>query len=72
VHLYGISDGRHWEVPRFPDPAPGNRKPEESPAIPASVLALDVNEIWWEGRSQFTGQTWTVVRQRIDALGPGD
>lgn len=72
LHLYRISDGRHWEVPRFPDPAPGNSKPDESLAIPGSVLALDANEIWWEGRSQYTGQTWTVVRQRLDALGPGD
>jgi hypothetical protein len=72
LHVYRLSDGRHWEVPRIPDPAPGTKKPESSLAVPVAVLEITADEVWWQGESQYSHQTWTIVRQRLDALGPGD
>jgi hypothetical protein len=70
LHLYRLSDGRHWELARFLDIWPGAEA--NTFTVPGAVLALDENEIWYEGMSQSTNGTSTVVRQRLDALGPGD
>jgi hypothetical protein len=53
-------------------PAPGNSKPESSLAVPAAVLEINTDEVWWKGNSQYSHQPWTIVRQRLDAPGPGD
>jgi hypothetical protein len=70
LHLYRLSDGRHWELPRFEDISPGAAP--DTFTVPSAVLQLDDTEIWYEAKSQTTGTRWTVVRQRLDALGPGD
>lgn len=70
LHVYRLSDGRHWEVPRFRDVAPGAEP--NTVSAPSAVLKVDETEVWYQTASQSTGGLWTVARQRLDALGPGD
>lgn len=71
LHIYRLTDGRHWELPRFVDIAPGAAP--GTLTVPVEVLALDAEEVWYSTRSQTTGAgPWTIVRQRLAVLGPGD
>lgn len=72
LHVFRLSDGTHWLVPRIPDASPSTQKPDWSPTIPSVILELSSTEVWWEGMSQYSHTEWTIVRQRLDALGPGD
>jgi hypothetical protein len=71
LHVYRLSDGKHWVVPDLPDLGFGNI-PSGSRSVPSAILFLDSEEIWWVGMSQYVQQPRTIVRQRLDALGEGD
>ncbi len=72
MHVYRLTDGRHWEVVRFVDVGPSTIKPASSLTVPGSVLHIDEEEVWWLGVSQYSQDNWTIVRQRLSDLGPGD
>lgn len=72
LHVYRLSDGRHWEVPRFVDVGPSTKKPASSLTVLGAVLHVDAEEVWWLGASQYSLDNWTIVRQRLSDLGPGD
>lgn len=67
VHVYRLSDGRHWQVPEPPafyDPSKKIRA--------TTLLYLDDQEIVYAGSADPSGWETEVVRQRLDALGAGD
>jgi hypothetical protein len=66
IHLYRLSDGRHWSVQPFPDP-------ERPDAMTGSVgiLHIDEQELIYIGDG-LANRTSSIIRQRIDALGPGE
>jgi hypothetical protein len=70
LHVYRLSDGRHWELPRFVDISPAAEP--NAVTVPSAVLEIDETEVWYATQSQSTNTPWTIVRQRLDALGPGD
>ncbi len=59
LHVYRLSDARHWEVP----PPPG--------LVNSTVLYIDGKEVWYLARLS-NGLNQTVARQKLDALGLGD
>lgn len=59
LHVYRLSDARHWEV----QPPPG--------LVNSTVLYVDEKEVWYLARLP-NGLNQTIARQKIDALGPGD
>ena len=59
LHVYRLSDAHHWKLPSIPD------------VLPADVIFLDAEEVWYLGTT-LNGARSTIIRQRLDALGPGD
>jgi hypothetical protein len=59
VHVYRLSDARHWAVPQISD------------VKPSKMIYIDSEEVWYLGAT-LNGATSTIIRQRLDALGPGD
>jgi hypothetical protein len=59
VHVYRLSDARHWQVPSIAD------------VLPTDMIYIDSEEVWYLGAT-LNGATSTIIRQRIDTLGPGD
>lgn len=65
LHVYRLSDGRHWELPRLPNHAkPG----DDSETVPVELLRLTDDEIWWRGAPQVGIKNVTIVRQSLSAL----
>jgi hypothetical protein len=66
LHLFRLSDGRHWTVEAFSDP-------EKPGAVtrPTGVLYIDEQEVIYRGDG-IANRTSSIIRQRIDALGPGE
>jgi hypothetical protein len=61
VHIYRLSDGRHWTVPMPDDVQAGG------------LLRIDAEELWYKARSAVAGgANQTIIRQRLAALGDGD
>lgn len=59
VHVYRLSDGRHWEVPN----------PPQTRSL--SLFHIDSDELWF--MRELSEPPWrTIARQRLDALGSGD
>lgn len=68
LHLYRMTDGHHWTVPELHLPT----YPKENMRS-EGVAYLDAEEIIWVGSSKVLSNYQVVlVRQRLDALGPGD
>jgi hypothetical protein len=59
VHVYRLSDARHWAVPQISD------------VKPSKMIYIDSEEVWYLGAT-LNGAPSTIIRQRLDALGPGD
>jgi len=59
VHVYRLSDARHWKVPSPAD------------VRAADIILIDAEEVWILGITP-KGAPSTIIRQRLDALGPGD
>jgi len=59
VHVYRLSDAHHWQVPSIAD------------VLPTDMIYIDSEEVWYLGAT-LNGATSTIIRQRLDALGPGD
>jgi hypothetical protein len=59
LHVYRLTDGRHWEV----------RAPQG--IQPGRVLSVDSVEVWYEALASNYART-SLVRQRLSALGEGD
>ncbi len=59
LHLYRLSDARHWQVE-----LPGAMRPVE-------VVHVDEEEVWVQAHTMKIADM-TLIRQRIDQLGPGD
>jgi hypothetical protein len=57
LHVYRLSDGRHWSV----------LTPQG--LVPGATIWLDADEIWFVGEA---GAPMTILRQQLSALGPGD
>lgn len=70
LHVYRLSDGKHWKLPRIPDLSPAAEPGYVS--APTEVLRVDAKEVWYFTKSQTSLTPWTIVRQRLDVLGPGD
>jgi hypothetical protein len=66
VHVYRLSDGRHWELPNLPDLV--RTDDLEKSTVPINILRVTDTEIWWVGMSESVKQVTTVVRQRLDTL----
>jgi hypothetical protein len=66
LHVYSVTDGRHWESPALPDLADIG-----GVTVPTKVLHVDAEEVWYEASST-TSSYKTIVRQRIAALPSGD
>ncbi len=60
THVYRLSDARHWEVPN----------PAQTRAL--SQLHVDAEEVWFMAEMDDPFPLWTIIRQRLDVLGPGD
>ena len=60
LELYRISDGHHWTIT-----APGS-------LVPVSVIAVDSTYAFYGASTPGIAQPKIIVRQRLDALGPGD
>jgi hypothetical protein len=69
VHVYRLSDGRHWAAPILDDLNPD--APPDRRTIPIRIMHVDSEEVWWLGANKFMVSV-TIVRQRLDALGAGD
>jgi hypothetical protein len=72
LHVYRLSDARHWAISGLADSWPGAQVPAGSETWPVSILHLDEEEVWFTGWSEYGHQQKAIVRQRLDALGPGD
>jgi hypothetical protein len=59
LHVYRLSDARHWKVPTLPD------------VRPADLIYIDAEEVWFIGTTLNDANS-TIIRQKLDALGPGD
>ena len=59
LHVYRLSDARHWLVPSPAD------------VRPADLVYIDAEEVWFIGTTLNNAKS-TIIRQRLDALGPGD
>lgn len=59
LHVYRLSDARHWVVPTPAD------------VRPTDIVHIDSQEVWFTGMTA-TDSYSTVVRQKLSALGPGD
>ncbi|HOH03800.1 MAG TPA: hypothetical protein PL046_25855 [Polyangiaceae bacterium] len=59
LHVYRLSDARHWKVPTIPD------------VRPADLIYIDAEEVWFIGTTLNDAKS-TIIRQKLDALGPGD
>jgi hypothetical protein len=59
LHIYRLSDARHWKVPTIPD------------VRPADLIYIDAEEVWYIGTTLNDANS-TIIRQKLDALGPGD
>jgi len=59
LHVYRLSDARHWKVPTIPD------------VRPADLIYIDAEEVWFIGTTLNDANS-TIIRQKLDALGLGD
>ncbi|MBX3126605.1 MAG: hypothetical protein KF718_07795 [Polyangiaceae bacterium] len=59
LHVYRLSDARHWQVA-----LPGALRPVE-------VVHVDAEEVWVRAHTMKVADM-TLIRRRIDQLGPGD
>jgi hypothetical protein len=59
LHVYRLSDARHSLVPSPAD------------VRPADLVYIDGEEVWFIGTTLNNAKS-TIIRQRLDALGPGD
>jgi hypothetical protein len=59
LHVYRLSDGRHWLVRSPPGVQPGD------------VLSIDQETVWYRALSSNFATT-SIVRQELAALGAGD
>lgn len=59
LHIYRLSDARHWQLPVIPH------------VRPASLVYIDAEEVWLLGTT-LNDAISTIIRQKLDALGPGD
>ena len=66
IHVYRLSDGRHWELPNLPDLV--RTDDADKSTVPANILRVTDTEVWWVGMSESVKQATTVVRQRLDTL----
>ncbi len=65
LHVYRLSDGRHWELPRLPNyTKPG----DPSLVVPIKVLRVTKTDVWWLGAPQVGVTNQTIVRQALAAL----
>jgi hypothetical protein len=68
TYVWRLSDGRRWTVPSFEDPnADGTRR-----AYPIHLARVDAEELIYLSIAGQRDPKSHLVRQRLDALGPGE
>jgi hypothetical protein len=65
LHVYRLSDGHHWELPRLPN---YNKPGDPSLIVPVRALRVTETEVWWLGAPQVGVTNHTIVRQSLAAL----
>lgn len=66
LHVYRLSDGHHWELPRLPNYSkPG----DPSLVVPIRIIRVTETDVWWVGAPQVGKTNHTIVRQSLAAIG---